>query len=241
MKRIQLLIYIVMFLPFLYGSSPAPTIVSFTFDDGYKSTYDKAFPIFKKSNYPASVAIYNKSFESGYMGNSKLKELQRNNWEIISHSLTHPRLNSLSWTKQRNEINNSYSTFKDKGFKITGFVTPYSECSQTCANITKYKYNYAFTVYKNSKTSSPKDLVITKGTNKYRLYRAALDQLTLKESKEIVDYVQKNRGWVSFYIHELDKPKYMSSRDLESLLDYIKKKKISVNTPSKAVDRIYGK
>lgn len=242
MRKLVLLLCFIVTFPFLSGYSPKPpAIISFTFDDGYVSTYNKAFPVFKKYNVPASVAIYNNYFQSGNIGQSRLKTLQRNKWEIISHSLTHPRLNKVSWTKQKNEIVNSYSNFKNRGFKVTGFATPYSECSQTCANITKYRYKYAFTVYKNAKNTNPKNLIITNKVNKYRLYRASLDQLTLKEAKSIVDSVSKNKGWVSFYLHELDKPNYMSSKDLESLVKYIKSKNISINTPTTAVDRIYGK
>lgn len=69
-------------------------MVSLTFDDGIIGTYKHAFPILKKHNQTATVALIQSrllSVNEDYMTIEQGLELQKQGWEIASHSLTHKR------------------------------------------------------------------------------------------------------------------------------------------------------
>ena len=83
------------FANFLTGREPMPKkTVVITIDDGYKATYQVAFPILKKYGFPATVYLY-----SDFVGASdaltwaQMQEMQRSGLiEIQPHSKTHANL-----------------------------------------------------------------------------------------------------------------------------------------------------
>ena len=84
--------------PFLRGESALPKrAVALTFDDGYRSSYDIAYPILKKYGFPATLFIY-----SDFIGSKdaltcpQMKEMINSGLvDIQPHSKTH-----ISLTKQ---------------------------------------------------------------------------------------------------------------------------------------------
>ncbi|MEI6125756.1 MAG: polysaccharide deacetylase family protein [Pseudomonadota bacterium] len=73
-------------------------MVTITFDDGLINTYKYAFPILKQHNQTATTAvIYSRLTEKNddYMTLEHVLELQKNGWEVASHSLTHKRPNDI--------------------------------------------------------------------------------------------------------------------------------------------------
>jgi peptidoglycan/xylan/chitin deacetylase (PgdA/CDA1 family) len=76
-----------------------------TFDDGYKNTYQNAFPLMQKYGFPGIASIIiSKMDESGYMTGGEIRGLQDNQWEIASHTWTHPLLTQTHITKISHEI-----------------------------------------------------------------------------------------------------------------------------------------
>jgi peptidoglycan/xylan/chitin deacetylase (PgdA/CDA1 family) len=84
-----------MLVAFLEYREPLPSrSVLITIDDGYRSTYDIAFPILKKYGYTATIYIY-----TDFVGVSKsaltwdqLREMKANGFEIGSHTISHSDL-----------------------------------------------------------------------------------------------------------------------------------------------------
>jgi len=80
---------------FLEGNEPLPKkTVVITIDDGYRATYQVAFPILKKYGFPATVYLY-----SDFVGAAdamtwpQMQEMVRSGLiEIQPHSKTHPNL-----------------------------------------------------------------------------------------------------------------------------------------------------
>jgi peptidoglycan/xylan/chitin deacetylase (PgdA/CDA1 family) len=65
--------------------------VAITFDDGYRSVYDIAYPILKKYGFTATLFVY-----TDFIGNAKsamtweqLRQMKADGFEIGSHSLSH--------------------------------------------------------------------------------------------------------------------------------------------------------
>lgn len=77
-----------------------------TFDDGYLSIYEKAYPLLKKRNWPFTIFISPEPILKGF-GDSlnwqQLKEMQANGATLTNHSFSH--LHLLDRIKTRNERN----------------------------------------------------------------------------------------------------------------------------------------
>ena len=94
MRAVFMLIYI-----YSGGASLCQAgMVTITFDDGLIGTYKYAFPILRQHSQEATIAvIYSRLTEKNddYMTTEQVLELQKNGWEVASHSLTHKRPNDI--------------------------------------------------------------------------------------------------------------------------------------------------
>ncbi len=74
------------------GEMEKKSVIIF-FDDGWKSVYEKAFPIMSKYEFigtvPAVIRYANGDAGKGYMNWTELNELQKKGWRIEAHSLSH--------------------------------------------------------------------------------------------------------------------------------------------------------
>ncbi len=69
-------------------------MVTLVFDDGLSSVYQYAYPVLAQYGLVATTAIIAERVDSGdpdFMDETQIKELEKNGWEIASHSLTHKR------------------------------------------------------------------------------------------------------------------------------------------------------
>lgn len=67
--------------------------VLITFDDGYRSVYDYAFPVMKELGFVGVVCIYPKFIGArGAMTWEMIRHLIDAGWSVESHSMTHPNL-----------------------------------------------------------------------------------------------------------------------------------------------------
>jgi peptidoglycan/xylan/chitin deacetylase (PgdA/CDA1 family) len=82
-------------LRFITYQEPLPRkAVAITIDDGYRSVYEKAYPILKKHNFKATLFIY-----TAFIGNSpnamtweQLREMSEDGFEVESHTISHADL-----------------------------------------------------------------------------------------------------------------------------------------------------
>jgi len=75
-----------------------PRCAVITFDDGYKSQYEVAWPILKKYGYPFTMFIYTEGVRGGSLGGGgaitweQLADMRDNGVDIEAHSATHQDL-----------------------------------------------------------------------------------------------------------------------------------------------------
>jgi len=117
-------------------------LVTFVFDDGFKSVYSRAFPVLNSSLFPGVTAVISLNAVGGYtnyMNITELQTLQENKWEIASHSVTHPDLQLINDTQLDHELLDSKNTLWSNGFNVYNFISPYgSYNSHTQAHVMKY-------------------------------------------------------------------------------------------------------
>src|SRR6266513_454275 len=75
-----------------------PRCAVITFDDGWKSQYEVAWPIMKKFGYPVTLFIYTEGVRGGSLGGGEaitweqLADMRDNGVDIQAHTATHPDL-----------------------------------------------------------------------------------------------------------------------------------------------------
>jgi peptidoglycan/xylan/chitin deacetylase (PgdA/CDA1 family) len=211
--------------------------VTFIFDDGNKTIIDKAYPVFKKHKVPASVAIYTNAIDKkGHMSKTNLVQIQRNGWEILSHGVTHSPLRAMNNLGIETELKQSKDKLKKLGLKVNGFVAPYSFFPTNNMQLLKKHYSYAFNGYVDSR-KEPVQNLIANSRNKHHLVRANMEGKSLEELQLYIDFAHEHGLWLVLYEHNVGTKNHISVKDLDSLLSYAKKEKISIRTPGK----VYGK
>ena len=128
---------------FLDGKEPLPRkTVVITIDDGYRATYQVAFPILKKYGFPATVYLY-----SDFVGASdamtwpQMQEMVRSGLiEIQPHSKTHPNLtvrlpgetDAKYQERIRREVETPVSVIQDRlALQSFSYAYPYGDVNDT--------------------------------------------------------------------------------------------------------------
>ena len=111
---------------------PRPVII--TFDDGYQDVFTNAFPILDALDYDATVFIIGRQMGlKGYLGNSELKELAAQGWQVGNHTYNHHSLRSAGINLEL-EIETSRTDLeKALAVPVCYFSFPYGLTSQYVA------------------------------------------------------------------------------------------------------------
>jgi hypothetical protein len=109
---------------------PPPTgILTLTFDDGWLSTYRRAYPALRRWGLRGNVAVYPQPIEGRWEAYMKLRHLQivsDSGWTIVSHGATHRDLTTLSDAALEFELTHPKQWIAAKGLRTAPvFVVPY--------------------------------------------------------------------------------------------------------------------
>ncbi len=98
-----------------------------TFDDGYEDNYIHAFPIAEKYGYSGTVFIVTEWIGGkGYLNRQQLLEMNQAGWQIESHTVTHPYLDSISTEQIKEELLTSKEVLEELlGKPKVAFAYPY--------------------------------------------------------------------------------------------------------------------
>ena len=145
-----------------------PRCAIITFDDGWKSQYDVAWPIMKKFGYTFTMFIYTEGVRGGHFGGGEaitweqLAEMRDAGVDIQAHSETHQDLRKpydkvakkkLSPPEYEQWLQNEVGRCKDTleqrlGIKVNCFAVPYGFYNQHIKDVAKNAgYEAVFTVY----------------------------------------------------------------------------------------------
>ena len=157
MKQLSCFLVIYSFVC-IVGKVGATGYLTYSFDDGNKSTYTKAYPILASHGQVGTANPVLKYILSGYkccMNAEQLLELEDAGWEICSHSVTHPDLRTLPLTyadetseapnSAERELEMSKLGFIDLGLNVQNFIVPGSGWNDDLATLSASYYNSAAT------------------------------------------------------------------------------------------------
>src|SRR3954466_1348007 len=145
-----------------------PKSAIITFDDGWKSQYDVAWPILKKFNFPVTLFIYTEGIKPGHfsggesMSWEQLAEMRDAGVDIQGHTATHSDLRKPydkvakkhlnpqeyeEWLQK--EVGGSKQMIEQKlGVKVNCFAVPYGFHNDHIRDVVmKAGYEALFTVY----------------------------------------------------------------------------------------------
>jgi peptidoglycan/xylan/chitin deacetylase (PgdA/CDA1 family)/type 1 fimbria pilin len=103
--------------------------ITVTFDDGFRSVYENAWPLFQEFDLPANIAVNAVPIDlawEGYLTPVMLDELAGAGWSIVSHTLEHDSLPTLSPAELDYDLRTSQQWIVDRGYRGWNvFVAPY--------------------------------------------------------------------------------------------------------------------
>lgn len=125
----------------------APKFICITLDDGYENNCTVAYPIFKKYSCPFAIAITtglcDGSVKPWWCDNVKFLSLEQiramsqdSLCTISAHTLSHPRLSTLSYDEQKREITESIKQLEQlTGKQIKHFAYPHGDFNNDTLSI----------------------------------------------------------------------------------------------------------
>ncbi len=205
-------------------------MVSITFDDGIKSTYENATPILDAAGFKGTFFLPSdriiKEF-TGYINTSQVLDLQNRGHEIGGHTRTHPNLTLLSTTTALSEIKGNRDDLLGMGVKtVDYFAYPYGAYNPTIEQMLKDAG------FKGSRSSDGG--YNFKDNDRYALSRqSTVKTTTFNEVKSYIDKAAEDKSWLILELHAVDssgETYSVTPAFFQSVVDYLKVKGISVVT-----------
>ena len=107
--------------------------LTITFDDGWRSAYTRGLPTLRAHGLRGNVAVITESVDywDGFLTLAELQELDDAGWSLVSHSVGHADLRTLTDAQLERELTVSKAWLQTNGFKGSSvFVIPYHAFGQ---------------------------------------------------------------------------------------------------------------
>ena len=197
----------------------ASAMVSFTFDDGLRSSATQALPTLSKYGLTGTNYVITKcvgmsavpntcraNTDASYMTWTQIKQLQAAGWEIGSHTVTHPYLassdagdgqpNILTATQVVQELTQSKAALGAQGIVANAFSTPYGDYTNaTLAQIAKVYTSHRGFADVNSNIWPYNDYLL----NNYPVQAG----VTVAQVKARIDTAIANKEWLILTMHDI--------------------------------------
>jgi peptidoglycan/xylan/chitin deacetylase (PgdA/CDA1 family) len=133
-------------------------LVAITFDDGFRSVREHAWPVLAEHGFPATVFLVTDYCGSqndwpgqpawaprgALLGWDEVREMAAGGVQFGSHTCTHPDLGRVSGTRAREEMASSRKAVEDAvGAPVTAFAYPYGTVDRTLRNLAAEEYAVA--------------------------------------------------------------------------------------------------
>ncbi|MEI6040038.1 MAG: polysaccharide deacetylase family protein [Candidatus Berkelbacteria bacterium] len=215
-------------------------IVTITFDDGSKTVYNSAYPIMKKYNIPATFYLTAGSIgKNEFVTWDDVNDLNKNGWEIASHTVNHPHLNTLTRNQAIAELVGAKDIFAQHGYNVTSFAAPYG---QYTSNILALIEEYYQSNRKNQIRGNPGinhlDKLNNYGLSSYEVGQSS----TISVVKERINQAINQKGWLIIYFHSVNEDPTtrfeIKEKNMQEIMSYIAQKRDQGQIQVKTVDQV---
>jgi Polysaccharide deacetylase len=170
-------------------------MVTFVFDDGNDTDYLVARKIFRDRGAVACSAVTTGFINTkDHLTPAQIVALHDAGWEIMSHTVTHPNLRSLSPEETDRELSRSKAALEALGISVRNLVYPYNKSNETVRAI-------AGRYYRSGRGGA--NAVNTRETDPYYLKSYAIKH-DLPRMERAIDRAHDGGAWIIFYQHEVD-------------------------------------
>ncbi len=210
-------------------------MLSFNFDDGLLSAYEKGLPIFNKAGFKTTQYIITQAFSKvNYVNKQQVLEMSAEGHEIGAHTRTHPHLTTLSEAAAQDEIIGSKQDLIDMGITPTTFAYPYGDENPTVENLVKQAGFAGARITVPEYNDSSVDLFLLKRQ------RVQADT-TFAEIKKAIDDAIAKKKWIILVMHGIEDggPEDISSHMVQQIVDYVKQANIPVVTTAEGLQVIH--
>jgi peptidoglycan/xylan/chitin deacetylase (PgdA/CDA1 family) len=209
---------------------PDHAVIAFTFDDGYQSDYDLAYPILKRYGINGTSYIIGK-YPDGNIPDTltwdEIRKMHANGWDFGCHTYAHIRLTTMTPDEIRQSMEMENASFQRNGLPIPDIhAFPYGAYNQQVIDVIKEYRKQMRKAYYEEK------FVDLNHVNPYEIDSISVDMHTahLLEAKEkLVDKACAEDAVIVFRVHCMYKenrndmgkwPVQTDSRLFAKLVDY---------------------
>lgn len=183
--------------------------ITITFDDGWLSVYENAWPVLDDLDLPANVAVYTEAVGwPGYMSEAQLDELHSAGWAMVAHTVSHDSLSSLSAGELDYELRAAQQWLVNREYRGSNiFVAPYHDFGPTEKVAASGYYTAARGT--SAHAFSPDSLVSWMPDRPFDLTGMEADDLpytTVEGRDRLRDMLQRTRdegAFVDLFFHEV--------------------------------------
>jgi peptidoglycan/xylan/chitin deacetylase (PgdA/CDA1 family) len=173
----------------------ATALITFVFDDGNDSDYLVGRDIFLEQGAVACSAITTDWINTpGHLTPGQIRALRDAGWEIMSHTVSHPKLTSLDAAQIEGEFAVSKTVLENMGVSVRNVVYPKNMSNELVRTIAR-KY------YRSGRGGAY--AVNTSNTDPYYLKSYPIKH-DLPGMERTIDRAYAGRSWIIFYQHEID-------------------------------------
>jgi peptidoglycan/xylan/chitin deacetylase (PgdA/CDA1 family) len=197
-------------------------MVTFCFDDGKASDYEKAFPYLQRKGIRATYfQCTSRIGQAGYCTSAQLAEMAAAGHEIGSHTVTHANLATLTEEQMIAELKNSKLAIQT----ITGY--PCRTLGIPDGQYNDYALQMLAGFYEAARCSNQglNYYGDASRTFNYKAYFMDSPGRTLADMKSLVDSAVSEKAWLVISMHEIVESNPTSWQTLESdfreLVDYV--------------------
>ncbi len=175
--------------------------ITFTFDDGWRSVYENAFPVLEKCGATGTAFVVTGQIGNpAYMTWAQLKEIAKAGWEIGSHAIRHVDLTGLSSEALNKQLAGSKRTLSQHDFNALSFASPHGEYDEETLQAIQSHYD-AHRTLDQGINHRPFEAHRIKSFDVNRHNLDDLDQLF-----ELIRETKETEGHLVLTFHHIDEP-----------------------------------
>lgn len=218
-------------------------IISVTFDDGWESIYSNALPLLQKYQIPTTQYILGAEFKNHlYLSEEQVKSIQQAGHEIASHTMTHENLTSISESDRRWELGDSKKILSEKFGPIRDFASPLGAEDDDSIDSIKQFYRSNRNTESDPEVTGSEDINLAPNFDIYSINAFSIrSDTSIEEIKALIEYTEKNNGWLVLIYHQVDYSGAVYSvtpEVLEAQLRTISESKSRLATMGRTLDAI---
>lgn len=217
--------------------------VSLTFDDGWKSAIEHAFPLLEKYRVPATFYVISEKVgpeHQEYMDVGDLRTLVAHGHEIGSHTRFHKHLPGLPDAEVWDEISRGAEDLRLLGFESRTFAYPYGDWNPyVVKQVREAGFFGARTIERGINDAKTNHLLL-------RVY-AVRETHTTEDVRVWIRSAREKGGWLILCFHQIESAVTLREREwiygsipdvLGGILNYLTAEEIEVVTVEQGLERL---